>query len=578
MVAEPQQHRQQPLSQGVGDLGAEIDEGAHWLSGTPDDDKVAPAKGSPKRGVTPSRTPSSTGVGSDSVAGGNANVKQLASYIYNRAPNYGADPNLALGIALREGLNPNTVGKGGNPDSGGYSYGPFQLFSGGLAPQFHKDTGLDQSDPSTQQAQVDWTLKWMADHPKEISNQGSTWMSIKDNHGVDNLSSIGQNYANQNGGFAQPAPTANSAPPPPQAQSAPPPVQSQVPTNGPQAQADPMSNLYNKVALGPEVAAGYDNPQALFAPDATAKRGGRMRKRLDDGGDAGGDGGDGGDGGAAANAAAANAAAGYGSGVTGQAAAAGYGGVGMGSPAGAPAGTSTTGTGGFGGFGGGDNGFGAANGMGSSVGFGSPGVSTAGVGGVGSTGVGGVGAPSGGVAGPCGGGGGARGAGRGVSGGGGGTASGGSGTTLAQQYAALVGGTPAFYDAGFGLGKGGFGNVGAAQSNTATLAALQNSPMRYGFVQGNDPGLANSNTGKAALGTAPAPNLMAQQFAAATGQGANNGPQGVGFGGGSGVGPSGATGFNNSPTGAEGVSTSQLGPAPQPNGATVCGRNRPREW
>ena len=27
-----------------------------------------------------------------------------------------------------------------------------------------------------------------------------------------------------------------------------------------------MSNLYNKVALGPQVAAGYDNPQALFDP------------------------------------------------------------------------------------------------------------------------------------------------------------------------------------------------------------------------------------------------------------------------------------------------------------------------
>ena len=65
MVAEPEQSRtQQPMSQGVGDLGAEIDKGAKWLSGTPDDDDTpAPAKGKPSSSgpVTPSRSPSSSG-------------------------------------------------------------------------------------------------------------------------------------------------------------------------------------------------------------------------------------------------------------------------------------------------------------------------------------------------------------------------------------------------------------------------------------------------------------------------------------------------------------------------------------
>ena len=49
---------------------------------------------------------------------------------------------------------------------------------------------------------------------------------------------------------------------------------------------------------------------------------------------------------------------------------------------------------------------------------------------------------------------------------------------------------------GFGLGSNGVGNNAAANSNTAlqgfTLAQTQ---MRYGFVNGNDPGLSSSKTG-----------------------------------------------------------------------------------
>src|SRR6185312_11212536 len=51
-------------------------------------------------------------------------------------------------------------------------------------------------------------------------------------------------------------------------------------SGGPQAQADPMSNLYDKVAFSPDVQSGYDNPQVLFDPnsDPNAARGGFLRR------------------------------------------------------------------------------------------------------------------------------------------------------------------------------------------------------------------------------------------------------------------------------------------------------------
>lgn len=81
------------------------------------------------------------------------------------APNHGVDPNAAIAIFDREtGGNPNLIGDMGS------SFGPFQLHYGGMVPdvlrlnnaglgdEFTAATGLNASDPSTWQAQVDFSL------------------------------------------------------------------------------------------------------------------------------------------------------------------------------------------------------------------------------------------------------------------------------------------------------------------------------------------------------------------------------------------------------------------------------------
>ena len=58
-----------------------------------------------------------------------ADPNTVAQYIWRRSRELGINPNMALGIAKFEGLNPNTLGSAtyGNPDAAGYSFGPFQL-------------------------------------------------------------------------------------------------------------------------------------------------------------------------------------------------------------------------------------------------------------------------------------------------------------------------------------------------------------------------------------------------------------------------------------------------------------------
>ena len=168
----------------------------------------------------------------------------------------------------------------------------------------------------------------------------------------------------------------------------------------------------------------------------------------------------------------------------------------------------------------------------------------------------------------------------GGTGGGAGTAAGGSGTTVAPPRYTTIGS-----GLGFGLGSNGVGNNAAAHSNTAVQDSLANTNMRYGFVNGQDPGLANSATGQAALGTAQAPTTdpnynmrmkslesyggvqgapgySSSQVAAINALMAARGGQGfgnAGFGGGSPSATVGGFGGNSSPTGAEGVSTTALG-------------------
>jgi hypothetical protein len=78
---------------------------------------------------------------------------------------------------------------------------------------------------------------------------------------------------------AAPQPAQPPAPPPIHAQDATtsPPPQLQDATAGPQASADPQSNLYDKVAFMPSVESGYDNPQVLYDPTQTAAKGGSIQ-------------------------------------------------------------------------------------------------------------------------------------------------------------------------------------------------------------------------------------------------------------------------------------------------------------
>jgi hypothetical protein len=142
-----------------------------------------------------------------------ADVNTIASYIYGRAKQMGVNPNLALGIARFEGLNPNTIGSEtfGNKDASGYSFGPYQLFSGspdpsriapgGMAYEFQQRFGSAPSRENWQQ-QVDFALERM-------KNKGTgAWYAVRDQGGVDAITQKGEQFARQVGlgGDGQPSP------------------------------------------------------------------------------------------------------------------------------------------------------------------------------------------------------------------------------------------------------------------------------------------------------------------------------------------------------------------------------------
>ena len=138
---------------------------------------------------------------------------EIASYIWNRAPAYGVNPGTALGIAKFEGLNDKTLSSPtfGNPDAKGYSYGPFQLYSGsstpgdvasgGLASTFAKQFG-EAPSASNWQKQVDFSLKYMAD------NGTGAWYSVRDQGGLSAITAKGNDYASKLG-FGEPNPSMN---------------------------------------------------------------------------------------------------------------------------------------------------------------------------------------------------------------------------------------------------------------------------------------------------------------------------------------------------------------------------------
>ena len=133
-----------------------------------------------------------------------ADVNSIASYIYNRSRQVGVDPNLALGIARYEGLNPNTLGSPtfGNRDAKGYSFGPFQLYSGsadpsriapgGMAYEFQQRFG-EAPSASNWEKQVDFALDTMR-------RRGvSPWYAVRDQGGPEAITQKGAQFARQIG-------------------------------------------------------------------------------------------------------------------------------------------------------------------------------------------------------------------------------------------------------------------------------------------------------------------------------------------------------------------------------------------
>lgn len=133
-----------------------------------------------------------------------ADVNTIASYIYRRAQEVGVNPNLALGIARYEGLNPNTIGSPtfGNRDARGYSFGPFQLFSGspdpnriapgGMAYEFQQKFG-EAPSASNWQKQVDFSLDAMR-------RRGvGAWYAVRDQGGPEAITQKGSIFARQIG-------------------------------------------------------------------------------------------------------------------------------------------------------------------------------------------------------------------------------------------------------------------------------------------------------------------------------------------------------------------------------------------
>jgi hypothetical protein len=165
-----------------------------------------------------------------------ANINDIASYIYGRAPQFKVDPNLALGIARGEGLNPSTIGSPsfGNKDSRGYSFGPFQLFSGspdpakiapgGMAYEFQQKFGSAPSRENWQQ-QVDFALERMG-----TSGTGA-WHAVKNQGGPEAITRKGREYAQSVGLLGGPQSTppeiAYAPPTPPVEQKPSAPVYSQ---------------------------------------------------------------------------------------------------------------------------------------------------------------------------------------------------------------------------------------------------------------------------------------------------------------------------------------------------------------
>ena len=149
-------------------------------------------------------------------------IQEIAQDIVQRAKARGVDPNLALGIASREGLIPRVINSPtfGNPDVHGYSYGPWQLYSGsptpgavapgGQAAKFMAQYGQRPSANNWRE-QNQFSIDLMSRmNPQQ---QASTWHAIGDAGGHNAIARMGANFAARMGitGNGAPVPVAVAA-------------------------------------------------------------------------------------------------------------------------------------------------------------------------------------------------------------------------------------------------------------------------------------------------------------------------------------------------------------------------------
>lgn len=130
--------------------------------------------------LAPTKSPSSSKTRKETPVP--QSIAGVAQKITDYAKKIGIDPSVALRVARHEGLAPgvwqSNVKKNGIREP---SYGPFQLLVGGgntgfptgLGNQFVKKTGLNPSDPSTVDKQIEFAL----DYAKQ--NGWSAWYGAK---------------------------------------------------------------------------------------------------------------------------------------------------------------------------------------------------------------------------------------------------------------------------------------------------------------------------------------------------------------------------------------------------------------
>jgi len=147
-------------------------------------------------------------------------VKNTAKRIIARAQEVdrgNITPQLALGTAAREGLNRRTLTSRtySNPDAGGTSYGPFQLYSasknpdriasGGMAKEF-KDKFKQSPSSSNLDNQIDFTLDRMQTVGRQNLGRGAPWYGIRRGGGTDAVEKQGWKLASDLGIIPPPPP------------------------------------------------------------------------------------------------------------------------------------------------------------------------------------------------------------------------------------------------------------------------------------------------------------------------------------------------------------------------------------